>query len=276
MSLDVVIILILSAWAVFGFATGAMKQIAHIASLVLAFLLARPGGRLIAAFLIERRGQSPSIAMVLGTLLAGVVVYSLVKIFFWIVNSYLGGEERKTSVGSRLLGAVLSSAKAAVVVWLMVCLLMETALLNVPQSATVTGWLNNISERLGRSEIATWMAETYNPVSRLRIRSTLDKLKRISEDPQAVGKLARNEDVKVFLHKLRMQMLGRLKDKKTRASVERCDPAAIIKAARLRDFLDNRELIEALLEINLETVIEDALKELPDPPAGRAGNGAPD
>jgi len=276
MSLDVVIILILGVWALLGFATGAMKQIAHIASLVLAFVLARPGGRLIAALLIERRGQSPSIAMVLGTLLAGVVIYSLVKIFFWIVNSYIGGEERKTSVGSRLLGAVLSSAKATVVVWLLVCLLMETSLLNVPQSVTVTGWLNGISQRLGSSDIATWMDQTYNPVRKLRIGSTLDKLKRISEDPQAVGKLARNEDVKAFLQKLRTQMLERIKDKKTRAGVERDDPAAIIRAARLRDFLNNRELVNALLEINLETAIEDALKELPDPPAERAGKSAPD
>ncbi len=239
--------------------------------LVLALVLARPGGRLIAAHLTTRQGQSPSVAIVLGTLLAGLVIYSLVKIVFWIVNSYIGGEERKMSMGSRLMGALLSSVKATVVVWLMICLLMETALLNVPQSEAITGWLNGMSERLSSSAVATWMAETYNPVSKLRIWSTLEKLKRISENPQAVARLMQNEDVQVFLHRLRQQVLERVKDEKARASVRRGDPAAIIKAAKLRDFLNNRELVDALLAINLETAIEDALKEIPDPPAGRGG-----
>ena len=258
MTVDVIIYVILGLWALIGFASGFLKQISHAVSLVVAVVLARPVGEGIAEVLVQRQGGLPSAAVVIGTLAAGVGIYIIAKVLFWIVNSFLGSSGAKKSLASRLSGAAISAGKAGVGIWLLVCLLLKSSGMNI-----TLPW--DLTTRLEESSVATWMARTYNPLEELRIDSTMGKLRQVSEDPQALRELSSDPKVAEFLGKLKTKMAASAKDEKVRQAARSGDAAAMVKSARMRDLLGDSDLIKSLLEVDVEHAIDQAAKKTQKP-----------
>lgn len=256
MNLDTVILVILGLSAFIGALTGLLAQVSGAASLLVAYLFARPVGNVIAQVLTGRYNQPASAAAVTGAVLAGMGLFAAAKIIFWIANRFLGREGNPLKASNRVLGAVVGTAKAVVVIWLVACLLSESSKLKYELPWDLPGYVS-------RSKIATWMVNTYNPVASLRVATVMRKLRLISEHPDVANALANRPDVAAFLGKLRDTVATRLGDTAS-AAARAGDPAAIVKAARLRDFINNDELLDSLLQIDLEKAIEEALKDLPE------------
>lgn len=257
MSLDVVILLILLAFALLGYVSGALAQLFGLVSLVVAYVVSKPAGPVVARFLMERYEHPPSVAAVTGRIVAGIGIYIVCKLIFLLANLYLGRREVQSRIWNRGWGAGLSVVKAVAVVWLVACLLAEGSKLQFQLPWDIQGRVND-------SRIATWMVNTYNPVASLRVMTMLSDLRRISQHPQAIRQLTDDPQVKAFLDKLRTAIMTRIREDKLAHGVEEGDPAAIVQYARLRDFLGNEQLLEQLLRIDLERAVDKALKALPE------------
>ena len=255
MAVDIIIIAVLLVCAVFGYASGALGQVFGVASLVIAYLLSGPIGSIVARILV-RRGRPPSVAAVMGAVLAGLVVFTVAKILFWFINARLGREGGQVKSWNRKWGALLGALKAFVVVWLLVCLVAAASGLQYRLPWDLPGLVN-------QSKIASWMADTYNPVAEMRVITTMRKLREISKNPEALKHLTQNTQVADFIEKLQEAVVKRYQEDKLPEGVEEGDPAAVIAAARLRDFLNDGKVLDALLKIDIEMAVEKAYESIP-------------
>ena len=256
---DGVIVGILLLFALVGYISGALRQIFSMVALVLAYVLAVPVGRVIARILVERYDGAPSASEVMGRFLAGFGIFMAAKLFFLIVNYFLGRGQVHRNPLNRLVGALLGAGKALVILWLLFCLIAQTSKLDVNLP-----W--GLAERMETSKIATWMVRMYNPVARLRVMTTMRKLRVLARHPGALENLADDPKVEDLLDKVRASIIERTQSDDLPGGVRSGQPEAIVGAARLRDFIPNQETLDALLNIDVEAAVERAYKDLPQEP----------
>ena len=256
MIFDGIIAVIVLVFAMFGYFSGALSQIFGFASLAMAFLLAKPAGEVVGRILMNKWQQPRQQAMIMGAIVAGVGIYIAARIFFMIVNFYLGRKGAHKNKWNRRMGALLGGVKMTVILWVLFCCLTETSL---------KGWLPpNVDEQVKTSNIARWMVKTYNPVASWRVVMTIEKLSDIAQHPQIMQELARNPQIREVIVALQGAVNARSEGVKLPENAAFDDPSRVVEASGLRDVLLDRELIEALLDVDVEAAINQVYDTLPE------------
>lgn len=142
MALDVVVLIVVLLGALRGLAQGFLFQLGQLAVAILAFFLARWGGGLVAPHL-EHLGASPQASGLLAFLLVFLVIYVVGGIFVSLATRPIRRSDRTLGWLDRSIGALLGTAKAALLVYVAVVALVvvhrTTGKLPLPYDASETG-----------------------------------------------------------------------------------------------------------------------------------------
>jgi membrane protein required for colicin V production len=109
-------------FAIWGFFTGASRQIAQYVALFVAWLAAPSAGQFVGGFLAQRLGGSLTVGQIIGTGIAFLLIFFPVRLLVAaIVRRFLNAGATRSSMTDRLLGALLSAGRMAVFAYLLLC-----------------------------------------------------------------------------------------------------------------------------------------------------------
>lgn len=110
--LDILIVIVLAGGLIRGFSTGVIRQVASLAGVVVAFLLALELMETAGELLVQSLGLAESIAPLLGFVLVFVGVQLLVLALARLVEALVGA--LKLTPVNRVVGGLLGAGKAAI------------------------------------------------------------------------------------------------------------------------------------------------------------------
>lgn len=113
-AIDIIILVVFLASALYGFMTGAVRQIGSLAGLVGGYIAARMFGSAVGAmFLSDQAATESSMSEPMAAVLGSIIVFIVVFIGFFILARLLRGFISLTGLGAfdRICGAVLSVLK---------------------------------------------------------------------------------------------------------------------------------------------------------------------
>ena len=118
MTLDLVVLALVALGAVFGARAGASRQLASWGALVLAALVARPGGALLGPAFGRFFHTSEALGAVAASFATFIVVAVVVRLVATrLLQGVLGGRDPADRGTDRALGAILGGGKVAAVAW---------------------------------------------------------------------------------------------------------------------------------------------------------------
>jgi membrane protein required for colicin V production len=125
MTVDLALLILVLVFAIRGAVSGAARQIAGILGLIIAYLSAGPGGRLVAPWIAEHLKVSAAVSLVAATLAVFVVVLVLARLVLIAgLERIFGGDYRQRSAVDRALGFVLGGAVIAALAWVVLSALI--------------------------------------------------------------------------------------------------------------------------------------------------------
>ena len=187
MNVDLALLVVIGFFALWGALSGAAKQIANVASMVLAYLCARPLGNLIGPQLAPAFKVSLGVAIVAATVflfIVGVVASRL--LISRLLQRVFAGTDPDSRVIDRVLGFVLGGAKVTLLIWFFLC-----ALTFVQQNVTIAGRRLTLAPK---GSLAFRIAATWN-VFELQQFAPVKDLIRVAQalgDPEKAAKLKRD------------------------------------------------------------------------------------
>lgn len=122
MTLDFVILGVALFFALWGFFSGAAKQIATLLAGVVAWAAAGPAGRALGPLMSQKLSTSAMVGTVLATLAAFALVLLVVQVLAtWIIRRVLAGRDPSSRTLDRLFGFVLGGGKVLAVMYVALC-----------------------------------------------------------------------------------------------------------------------------------------------------------
>lgn len=118
MTVDLALLILVLVFAIRGAVSGAARQIAGVLGLIIAYVSAGPGARLVAPWIARQFHLSSSVATIAATLAVFVVVLILARLVLIAgLERMFGGDHRERSGVDRALGFVLGGAVIAGLAW---------------------------------------------------------------------------------------------------------------------------------------------------------------
>ncbi|MEW5743091.1 MAG: CvpA family protein [Myxococcota bacterium] len=186
---DLVALVLIAAFAVWGLFTGFSRQVAAAVAAVAAFAAAGPGGR----FFAEPVAQQLKASLTVGTVVATLIVFFLVWLVVRLVltaflRGLLAGKEGQRRGLDRALGGALGGFKATAMIWIGIC-----AALFLENNLVVAGRRFSFAPK--DSLLVRW-ANRLNVVELLQFSGVHDLITvaKLSGDPKATAKLKGNQD----------------------------------------------------------------------------------
>lgn len=189
MTLDLVILGLAAIFALWGFFSGAARQIAALIAGVLAWLAASPAGQFFGPIFSKRLATSAFAGVVLATLASFVIVLIVVQVVATLViRRILAGRDPSSRTLDRLLGFVLGGGKVLIVVYVALC-----AMSFFEQNVQIMG------KRLAFTPKDSQLMELvrrYNLLEQVQFSGAHDlvKVAGLSKDPKAQQRLKDNAD----------------------------------------------------------------------------------
>jgi membrane protein required for colicin V production len=121
-TLDLVILGLALFFALWGFFSGAAKQVATLLAGVVAWLVAGPAGQAFGPFVTKKLATSAMVGTVLATLAAFALVLLVVQVVAtWLLRRLLAGRDPTSRTLDRLLGFLLGGGKVLAVMYVALC-----------------------------------------------------------------------------------------------------------------------------------------------------------
>ncbi len=125
MNLDLLVGGFVLFFTVWGFLTGASRQIAQYVALVVAWLTASTAGQLVGGFLAQRLGGSLTVGQVIGTGISFLLIFFAVRVIVTsLLRRFFGASDTRSGLTDRLLGALLSGGRMALLAYFALCSLV--------------------------------------------------------------------------------------------------------------------------------------------------------
>jgi membrane protein required for colicin V production len=237
-TLDLVVVILALASALFGAISGASKQIAHLASMVAAYFLGRPLGELAAPLVADSFGLAPGVASVLGAMCGFILVLVITRLLLTLALRKLltGDKKDEDRTTDRALGFVLGGGKLLALAYLLL--------------SAVTFVESNVKMGKTRLKITprdSWtagFARQHNLFSLAKIPAVdqLVKLTQAASDPETSKRLAQSSAFKKLERDPRVNAL--LNDPEVRRALERGDTQALISHPKLLELARDPRLLE--------------------------------
>jgi hypothetical protein len=252
MTLDLVFLLIVGAFALIGFFSGFWMQLVRIGALVLAYLLAGVVGKPLGPWLGRSLGIPSLLGTILGTGLAFLFLYAVGSAVGWGIlrrrerrRARKEGEDgpviRRT--WDRLAGAVLGGAKMFLVLFVLLC---AVVLVEGPLTKASPGFT-----RILKSSALAGLARDHNLLAgmHLPVVGNLAAVGRLATDPALRAKMANDPKVQALLRHPKIKSL--FNDRALMGASRRNDVAAILANPRLNQVLQDPEIQKLVSEIDL-------------------------
>ena len=135
MTVDLALLILVLVFAVRGAISGAVRQIAGVFGLLIAYASAGPGARLVAPWMARSFQLSSSVATIAATLAVFVVVLVVARLVLIAgLERMFGGDRRERSGVDRALGFVLGGSVIAGLAWVVL-----SALIFVQDNVRIAG-----------------------------------------------------------------------------------------------------------------------------------------
>jgi uncharacterized membrane protein required for colicin V production len=237
MKLDMIILGLLALFGVMGILSGAVKQLAHWAGLILGFCAARPLASALAPLAARSLGWPPVLLNVILSCLLFLLLSAVgAALTHLLIARFLRGHEN--GAGNRALGFILGAGKAAagIFVALSALLFFEKPL------AQAAGAFDSQT----KDSVAVAFVRAHNLFASLHlpalsgIRGILEAMK----DPQAAQALLNDPSLKALLDDPRLKAL--LTDPAIKKAMESGDLAPLRDSAKVKELLNDPQLAEQL------------------------------
>jgi|GEM_PF-6374255 len=250
--------IVLGAMVVFGFFglfSGFLAQLFSITALAAAWFLSRPVGKVVAEFISARSKTPPAAAYVLGCFLAGMVIYTVARLIFRVINHFVGKTAAPIKATNRLLGGAFGGAKAFAIAWIVLCLV-----------AAFPQYFQNKKPDLHAMLQGSQMdgiIEKWNPVKESRLVAGARSLNKIiKRDPKALERLKQDPQIAEFLSVVKEKLAAKAPDDEAAAKIRAGDLSALRNLPAMMDFLDDPEVKQAFQKVDLNASLMKVAREV--------------
>ncbi len=240
MNLDLVVTGFVLFFTLWGFFTGAARQIAQYVALLVAFLLAPHIGQFAGALVASRVGASLTVGQVLATGISFLILFFAVRMAVTaLVRRFLGSDSARSGMSDRLLGAVLSGGRMAVLAYFALCALvfLENSLTLFGKKLVVSKSQSNLLQFVRENNVLQWQQFSG--------AKEFVKLVQMKADPSQFAKMKDKAD---FLALMKEQRFTRA------LSADGLDLAT--QAGQYKALLQNNDVVELIQDDVLMRRIE--------------------
>jgi len=242
MTLDLVVLALVALGAVFGARSGASRQLASWGALVLAALLARPGGALLGPAFTRFFHTSESLGAVAASFATFIVIAVVVRLVGTrLLQGVLGGRDPAERGTDRALGALLGGGKVAAVAWVAL-----SALAFVEANVQLAG------KGLGLSpsdSTAFAIARKWNLFSAPFFSRATDlaAAQRVFRSPELFQQVSGNPAVTALEKNPRFRAV--VSDPEVKEALERGDTVALLRSTSVHRLLQDPEALVQLARL---------------------------
>lgn len=222
LAIDLFILALAAIFGALGAASGASRQLAAAASIVIAFFLSRPIGRGVGPSLANWLGGPLLFGILAATLLCFIFAYILFRRLLSLgLQRVFGGYGGEKSGTDRTLGFGLGALKILAFAYVVI-----SALVFAEENIRIAG------QRLGISPQSSWafaLARRYNLFEQAQFRSAKDFLvvAKAAWDPNRMDKLKADPSFRALKEDARFQKA--LNDRQLKSAVDAGDVKALLK-----------------------------------------------
>jgi membrane protein required for colicin V production len=234
MTLDLILLSLVAAFALLGAASGAARQVANLVAVVAAWFSARPVGSALGPSLAPALKVPDGIGIVVAMVVAFIAIAVIVRwIFTLVLRRVLAGGDPESRALDRLLGFVFSGAKVAAVAWVMVC-----ALTFVEDNVRIAGRQLGISPKDSQ---AFALARKWNVFELTEFAPLRDlaKVAKATGDPKKGPQLKDDEAFQTLRKDRRFRQL--MEQKQVRAALAKGDYATLVRSSAVLEFIRDDE-----------------------------------
>jgi membrane protein required for colicin V production len=237
--LDLGLLALACVFAVFGFFSGAARQVAQLAATVVAYLVASPAGKVLAPLVAAQAQLSLALASVLSIGFVFLLVYFVGRFALTVLlRRVLSGGEGGVSLVDRLAGAALGAVKLLALAYLALC-----AAAFLEASVSVAGRRLQLTPK---GSVAMDLARQNNILlwAQFPAARQLQALSKLSTDPQAVQRLQKDPSFQALLSDERVKKV--LSSPSLRRALETGDVPALLQSEGLLQLLQDPKVLEQL------------------------------
>ncbi|MFW6108298.1 MAG: CvpA family protein [bacterium] len=248
MVIDIVVGLLIAAFATWSYFRGLLRKLAFIAALVVASLGAGFAGRWMARFAAERWDiGAMTLLYLVCTILGWVVVFVASWAVFRLLARWLGSDETGRPAGwNKMLGGLVGTAEAAILCWFPLAMVDA-----VPEDtrARHMAWLH------GQMENSWFMlaVDHTNPAARLELQPLIEDVSAIAARPAVLRDLKDEPVVRRLRQHEKVEAI--LADEALVQEFRDGHFRRFFSDRRVRDALEDRELREMLRQADVRDTL---------------------
>ena len=261
MVIDVVVVVLVLAFAAWSWWRGLLRKLAGIAALVIASVAAGLVGREIARLAAARWNiQVGPAVYILCSVLAWVALFIVLRLAIgYLAKRWGSDEEGKPASWNRWLGALLGGVQALALCWFVLAILDA-----VPEDIRATR-LGALHRQMEDSWVA-WGTHATSPAALLELQPLIDDVSAVAVSPSVLRNLQYEEAVQKLQAHDKIQEI--LADRKL---------VDEFRAGRLRRFFSDRRVRDALEDPEIrdllrQTPLRDTLRRLAGQAREREGD----
>lgn len=248
MVLDIVVGVLIVAFAAWSYFRGLLRKLAFIGALVVASLGAGFAGQRLARLAAERwEIGAMTVLYLVCTVLGWVVVFVVSWVVFRLLARWLGSdEEGRPAKWNKVLGGLAGAAEAAILCW------FPLAVLDAVPEDTRARHMAPLHRQMENSWVMLAVDYT-NPAARLELQPLIEDASAIAARPAVLRDLRDEEVVRRLRQHEKVQailadeaLLGEFRDGHLRR---------FFSDRRVRDALEDREIRELLREADMRDTL---------------------
>ncbi len=242
MTFDLVVLIVVAVFAVWGAFAGAARQVAQIAGVVVAWIAASPVGQFFGPVLAVRLAAPTMVGVVLATFIAFLLTFLVVRaILTAFLRRLLAGRDPANRSADRALGLLLGGAKVAVIVYIGLA-----AATFVENNVTIAGRRLALAPK---DSTLFKLARSYNIFEVQQFSGVKDyvQVARLSSDPKMAARLKDNADLAAL--KKDPRFAGALNSEGMRKAIESGDYQALLKSNQVLELISDPRAMRRLERI---------------------------
>ncbi|MFO0597587.1 MAG: CvpA family protein [Myxococcaceae bacterium] len=240
MTLDLIALLLIALFALFGMLSGFSKQVAQAIAGIAAVTAAVPCGRFFGEPMAQGLKSSLTVGVVAATIVSFVLVYLVVRLILTaFLKRLLSGKDKDNRAPDRVLGLMLAGLKAAAMLWI-----GASAATFVENNLVLAGKKYTFTPK--DSKLVA-ISRQYNFIELVQFSGgkELALAAKVADDPKAAAKLKDDPDYAALM-----------KDGRFRRLVASDAWKKALETGDVRGLMNNNELVELIQDARMSHHLE--------------------
>lgn len=240
MTLDLIALLLIGLFALFGMLSGFSKQVAQAIAGIAAVTAAVPGGRIFGEAMAQALKSGLTVGVVAATIVSFVLIYLVVRLIITaFLKRLLSGKDKDNRAPDRMLGLMLAAVKAAAMLWI-----GASAATFVENNLVLNGKKYTFTPK--DSKLVA-LSRQFNFIELVQFSGgkELALAAKVADDPKAAAKLKDDPDY-----------LALMKDARFRRLVASDAWKKALETGDVRGLMANNELVELIQDARMNHHLE--------------------